>query len=58
MILIIILLILIGLTSYAAFNAYHAEDRYSCGILLIGLLIELVVLLRTIAIELQLITIT
>jgi len=58
MILIIILLILIGLTSYAAFHAYHDEDGYSCGILLIGLLIELVALLRTIAIELQLITIT
>lgn len=57
MILIIIVLILIGLTSYAAFNAYYDEDGYSFIMLLLIILLEMVILFHII-IELQLITIT
>ncbi len=55
MILIIILLILIGLTSYATFRCYHYyNDPIIVFWLLFALAVELIILLKQIAIELQL----
>jgi len=58
MILILILLILIGLSIYCMFKAYYIEDSNSVVLFIIGTLFFFVLLLRCIAIELNLITIT
>jgi len=56
-VIILIILFLISATSYAAFYAYCDEDRHSFIILLLGVLLEIVMLFRIIAIKLDLIII-
>jgi hypothetical protein len=54
---ILILIALIVATSYAAFYAYDYEDTHSFVLLLLGLLLEMTMLFRAIAIKLDLIVI-
>jgi len=56
MILILILLILIGLTTYCMFKAYYNDNTTDFIIFLIGTGFFLFLLLRAIAIELNLLT--
>jgi len=56
-VIILILVALIVATSYGAFYAYYDEDRHSFVLLLLGLLLEMTMLFRVIAIKLDLIVI-
>jgi hypothetical protein len=54
---ILILIALIVATTYGAFYAYYDEDRHSFVLLLLGLLLEMTMLFKVIAIKLDLIVI-